>query len=46
MSPVIILMLSVAGITGVAIIGGSIYRKDGKFHCLLLQTESQGGREE
>jgi len=46
MSPVLIVMLFVAGLTGVAILGGSIYRKDGKFHCLLFQTESQGSKEE
>jgi len=46
LNPEYILMLAVATITGVAIIGGSIYRKDGKFHCLLFQTLSQESKEE
>ena len=38
---VLILMLSVMAITGIAILGGSIYRKDGKWHCLLLEQQKE-----
>ena len=33
----LIMMSAVALITGISILGGSIYRKDGKWKCLLFE---------